>query len=207
VAFKFKRHINSVLTPFEQHQIQNKSNTMSTYDRQKLIEIVLYILNKTNGIDIYRLFKIMYFAEKEHLATWGDKIITDDFHAMPHGPVPTQLYNAIKKEARDTNLTDLLWSVIEPAGGDASNVLLPKRKPDVRYISVSEKNVLDKSIEENAKKLFNELKNLSHDKAWEDGSKRRPKIMFSFDIAKAAGATGATVEYIQEQQNLDRILA
>ena len=52
---------------------------MDNYEQQKIVEVVLYILNKTGGIDFYHLFKILYFAERDHLAKWGDKIISDDF--------------------------------------------------------------------------------------------------------------------------------
>ncbi|MDR1022591.1 MAG: SocA family protein [Prevotellaceae bacterium] len=180
---------------------------MSDYDRKKLIEVVLYILNKTGGIDYYRLFKIMYFAEMEHLAAWGGRITADEFVAIKYGPVPAGLYNAVKRNAHNANLDKLLWGDVELAGDDAPYVLLPKRAPNLRYISASEVAFLDKSIAENAKRLFSELKNLSHDKAWENACKRRIKIISPLDMARVAGATEATVEYIDEQLALDRALA
>ncbi|MDR2449839.1 MAG: SocA family protein [Prevotellaceae bacterium] len=177
---------------------------MNNYEQQKLIEVVLYILNKTGGIDFYHLFKILYFAEREHLAVWGDRITTDDFFALKYGPVPTRLYNAVKRE---NTLSDLLWNVVEIAGIDAPNVLLPKRTQDVNYLSTSEIEALDKSIAENSKKLFQDLKNLSHDIAWENASKKNHKVISLLDMAKASGATDATIEYIQEQLALDAVLA
>lgn len=35
---------------------------MTRFDKQKLTEVVLYILNKTKGLDYYHVFKIIYFA-------------------------------------------------------------------------------------------------------------------------------------------------
>ena len=35
---------------------------MTSFDKQRIIEVVLYILNKTGGIDYYHLFKIFYFV-------------------------------------------------------------------------------------------------------------------------------------------------
>ncbi|MDR0687603.1 MAG: SocA family protein [Prevotellaceae bacterium] len=180
---------------------------MNTYERQKLVEVVLYILNKTSGLDYYHLFKVMYFAEREHLASWGDRITADEFHALPHGPAPTLLYDTIKKKERSDDFSRLLWGAVEFAGGDAPYVLLPKRAPDMRYISASEEGALDKSTEENAKRLFGELKAMSHDEAWKSASKRKPKVILHLDMAKAADATDATVAYIQEQQAIDRALA
>jgi hypothetical protein len=151
------------------------------------------------------LFKILYFAEKEHLAAWGGRITADDFFALKYGPVPSRLYGAVKQH--DDNLGDLLWKVVEFAGDDAPNVLLPKRTPDVDYLSTSETEALNKSIAENSKKLFQELKDLSHDTAWKNANKRNPKIISPLDMAKASGATDATIEYIQEQLALDTVLA
>ena len=41
---------------------------MTRFDKQKLTEVVLYILNKTKGLDYYHVFKIIYFANIAHLA-------------------------------------------------------------------------------------------------------------------------------------------
>jgi hypothetical protein len=181
---------------------------MNKYEQRKIIEVVLYILLKTGGIDYYHLFKILYFAEREHLAQWGGKITEDDFFALQYGPVPTRLYNAIKKQnTPDANLSDLLWDVIEFAGDDAPNVLLPKRNPNEDYLSESEKMALDKSIDDNSKKLFQELKDKSHDSIWEDAFKHSPNRISPIDMAKAEGATDATVEYIKEQMALTAALA
>lgn len=35
---------------------------MTNFDKQKLTEILLYILNKTKGLDYYHVFKVIYFA-------------------------------------------------------------------------------------------------------------------------------------------------
>ncbi|MDR3184053.1 MAG: SocA family protein [Prevotellaceae bacterium] len=183
-------------------------NTMNKYEQQKILEVVLYILLKTGGIDYYHLFKILYFAEREHLAKWGDRITADDFFALQYGPVPTRLYNAIKKQnAPDANLDKLLWEVVEFAGDDAPNVLLPKRSPNPDYLSESEKMALEKSIDENSKKLFRELKSKSHDVAWENAVKRSPGRISPIDMARAEGTSDDMLEYIQEQIALSAALA
>ena len=64
---------------------------MDNYEQQKIVEVVLYILNKTGGIDFYHLFKILYFAERDHLAKWGDKIISDDFYALQDYMMPSNI--------------------------------------------------------------------------------------------------------------------
>ena len=41
---------------------------MDRYDKERLVEIVLYVLNKTGELDYYTLLKTIYFAELKHLA-------------------------------------------------------------------------------------------------------------------------------------------
>ena len=59
---------------------------MTKYEQIKLIQIALYVLQKTGGIDYYHLFKILYFAELKHLEKWGARITSDSFYALDYGP-------------------------------------------------------------------------------------------------------------------------
>ena len=124
---------------------------MNSFEQNRMKAMVLYILNVTGGIDFYHIFKILYFAEREHLAKWGHRMIPDDFCALDYGPVPSQLYNAIKVlDNPDTKLASQLHVSMTFAGADAPNVIIAKESADMEYISLSEKESLDKSIKENA---------------------------------------------------------
>ena len=52
---------------------------MTSHDRKKLSELVLFIIDKTGGVDFYHAFKILYFAEMKHLAKWGSGFVPDEF--------------------------------------------------------------------------------------------------------------------------------
>ena len=60
---------------------------MDRYNKERLVEIVLYVLNKTGELYYYTLLKTIYFAELKHLAKWGQRMTKDDVCAMPYGPV------------------------------------------------------------------------------------------------------------------------
>jgi uncharacterized phage-associated protein len=70
---------------------------MNTFEKKHLTEIVLYILNKTHGLDYYHVFKVIYFANLSMLTKWGMKMVEDTFCALPDGPVPSSLYDCIKQ--------------------------------------------------------------------------------------------------------------
>ena len=182
---------------------------MNSFEQNRMKAMVLYILNVTGGIDFYHIFKILYFAEREHLAKWGHRMIPDDFCALDYGPVPSQLYNAIKVlDNPDTKLASQLHVSMTFAGADAPNVIIAKESADMEYISLSEKESLDKSIKENAALTFSQLKDKSHDIAWQEAfSIKRSAKLSLVKMAEAAHADKATMEYIKEQLELEDILA
>ena len=44
---------------------------MTTDDMLKLKAVTLYILKQCGELDFIQLFKILYFAERQHYATYG----------------------------------------------------------------------------------------------------------------------------------------
>ena len=101
---------------------------MNRYDKERLVEIVLYVLNKTGELYYYTLLKTIYFAELKHLAKWGQRITSDDVCAMPYGPVLSHLLDAIKGDSHEPELSRMLKSAFKFASEDASNIMLPLRR-------------------------------------------------------------------------------
>ena len=182
---------------------------MTNYDSKKLTELVLYVLGKTGGTDFYHTFKILYFAEMKHLAKWGSSIVPDEFCALKYGPVPTHLYDAVKElnHPRMT-LSEELSEVIQLAGEDAPNVLLPKRDANMKYLAKSEVEALDQSIEENKSLTFGQLMRKSHDEAWDEASRRinGTNVISPISMAKVLNADDAMLEYIEEQMQIESAL-
>lgn len=182
---------------------------MTDFDSKKLTELVLYILCKTGGVDFYHAFKILYFAEMKHLAKWGSGIVPDEFCALKYGPVPTRLYDAVKGLSHPRMaLSERLAEVVQFAGEDAPNVLLPKREVRLEYLSESEIDVLDQSIEENGTLTFGQLKRKSHDAAWDEANRKvnGTNIISPLSMAKVMNADEAMLEYIGEQLQIESAL-
>lgn len=182
---------------------------MTNYDSKKLTELVLFILGKTGGVDFYHAFKILYFAEMKHLAKWGSGIVPDEFCALKYGPVPTQLYDAVKELNHPRMiLSEELSEVIQFAGEDAPNVLLPKREANLKYLSKSEIEALEQSIEENESLTFGQLMRKSHDEAWEEANRRTngTNVISPVSMARVLNADDAMLEYIEEQMQIESVL-
>lgn len=182
---------------------------MTNFDSKKLTELVLYVLGKTGGVDFYHAFKILYFAEMKHLAKWGSSIVPDEFCALKYGPVPTRLYDAVKElDNPRMILSEELSEVIQFAGEDAPNVLLPKRDANLKFLSQSETEALDESIEENKSLTFGQLMSKSHDEAWDEANRRAngTNIISPISMAKVLHANEAMLEYIEEQMQIELAL-
>lgn len=184
---------------------------MSDFDKRKLVEMVLYILNKTNGLDYYHLFKIIYFANIAHLAKYGLRITTDDFCALPDGPVPSELYNSIKEgDLCDPELAGMIDRVVDKGNDDAYYMLSAKREANTDYLSISEIEELDKSIAENASMPYGKLRTKSHGEEWRRAfysTKPGKKTMDVIGMAKDASASDAMIEYIREELELETALS
>lgn len=150
------------------------------------IQIALYVLNKFKDsiCDQLRLFKIIYFANREHLARYGKPLFRDTFIKMKNGPVPSRLYDITKSNSRSAE------HGIEVIG----YYLIANKQADLDYISESERETLDNAYNSYWNYNFKELSNISHDFAWNNARKNRP--MDLYDIAKAGGANSDMIEYI-----------
>lgn len=184
-------------------------------DILKLKAVVLYVINKFNGVDILRLFKIIYFANKDHLARYGRSIVNDDFRALERGPVPSAIYDAIKvsrgqNKAENYKSFNPVYTSIETGDDDLSYIVFPKEKPDMDELSKSDVECLEKSFQENKDKSFSEISLKSHDSAWHAARENNDSNNPSMDIiemAIAGGANSAMVEYIKERQFINRLIS
>ena len=176
-------------------------DTIKKYEDQRIKEVLLYILSKTGVVDYYHLMKILYLAERQHLAKWGEKITTDDYYALPHGPVPTRIYDALKavKDGHGGFLADVV--TVEK---DQPNVM-PLREPDMGYLSKSEVEALDNAITKNIVKSFAELEQMTHDEYYYKALANGRKMSIE-DIARSGGASDSMVEYIREDVALNNAL-
>ena len=184
---------------------------MTNFDKRKLTEMVLYILNKTNGLDYYHVFKIIYFANISSLAKYGLRITTDDFCALPDGPAPSILYDSIKNGIYlDKDLEQMIDQAIVKGNDDAYYMWSAKRQANLDYLSKSEIEELDKSIAENAHLPYNTIKAKSHGEEWNRAfysNNPGRKIMDVVGMAKDASAPESVIDYIREEVEIERTLA
>lgn len=153
---------------------------MSNDDVLTLKAAVLHILNRAGGtLDKYRIYKSLYFANKEHLNRYGRLITSDTFFALQFGPVPTKLADildfiqSIKKinQSDKDRFTPIIKS-LESCGDDAANYFTAKELPDMDELSDSDIECLNIGLDKCIGRGFKEIKEESHDKAWQIASNK-----------------------------------
>ena len=161
------------------------------------VNTLLYIIQKLDGIgDFHKVFKILYFADQKHLAKYGSPISEDTYIAMTNGPVPSMAYD-ILKSLRGQGLLATHKAQFSPYFElQKSFIVKAKMRPDLDYLSESEMQCLDESIEENRSLGFLELTEKSHDAAWNNALTDGEIDLL--DIAAAGGAQHEMIEYIKE---------
>ena len=137
--------------------------TAQRWDREKTIEVLLYIAAQTNNL--YKVLKVLYFADKDHLARYGRLICGDSYVAMRLGPVPSGAYDLIK-DARGEGCRFPDIDVTEAFVVRDGREIVPRRKADAELLSESDVECLDAAIERCRHLSFGQLKRLSHDDAY-----------------------------------------
>ena len=66
------------------------------FNEHKTVNAVLYIVEKLKRRDFHKIFKLLYFSDREHLSVYGRTITGDVYIAMVDGPVPSNLYDIFK---------------------------------------------------------------------------------------------------------------
>ena len=182
---------------------------MKTTDEIKKIEtVVLYILQAfKDGVDYIKLFKIMYFAQKDYLLKYGKVLCPDTFKARKFGPVPAFSDKVIKIVETHERMSGK--SEIKPfvESIKVENQLVNAvHSPNMDYLSVKERQCLDYWIEYcRNKDSIKELSPESHDKAYKAAWKAykddpQKGEMTWIAIARAAGASDKMVSYIREKE-------
>ena len=167
------------------------------FNENKAIAVLLFVTKKlyVEGIkpDLHKVFKIIYFADQKHLVGYGRPVlIGDDYIAMNHGPVPSRIYDMIKIIRGDAlNCTCRDYTGVLQVTG---HYLIPVAEPDMEELSESDVTCLLESLSENKLLSFSDLRDKSHDGAYNKAGKD-DKISLK-EIAKVAGADHTMLKYL-----------
>ena len=148
------------------------------FDYEKTIAASLYIVSKNlPELTMAKLFKLLYFSDKDHLVRYGRTITGDEYVAMKDGPVPSNLYDLFK-ELRNKPSSQPAVMLAKNIMLEASTYQYPRLSAlgtiDPMQLSISDIESLDRILFEFGQFTFLRLRSLTHDTpAWENAWSER----------------------------------
>jgi uncharacterized phage-associated protein len=141
------------------------------FDPDKAIEAVLFVLPHIRQPSLHSVSKVLYQADRLHLARYGRPITGDHYVAMKHGPVPSATYDALKTLRGDAQTPVALPEGAEDALAVENGYVVRARRPArLEFLSASERECLAQAAAVYGSKSFGELTQESHDAAWHAAS-------------------------------------
>lgn len=139
------------------------------FDREKALEVILYIAESLTAPTLHGISKILYLADKQHLQDFGRLICGDQYIAMEYGPVPSAIYDMMKVAAGRKSI-DIDWDELI---NDAFKVtqgrnIKPIRRANTGFLAESETSCITQTIAAFGRKTFGELTDITHDAAWNE---------------------------------------
>lgn len=148
----------------------------------KLVDTMLYLALKGIELDQYKMVKLLYLADREHLRRFGRPITFDKYVAMPFGPVASAAFDLLRgKQALGIDPSDLPF---EMRKHDKFFVVdHPKREIDRSIFSKSDLMILDQTADKYGAMSFDQLYKLTHDhfaydRAWKSRKTKADEMRF-----------------------------
>ncbi len=173
------------------------------FDKTKTLNALLYVANRVQRKDFHKIFKVIYFADRQHLADWGRPITGDTYIAMEAGPVPSRLYDMLKIVRGDSYIADT-EGLGEYFQVENWMYVRPLVDADLNKLSANEQQALSDAIDKYAGLSYDEIKEKSHDTAWR--STARDFSISWENIALEAGLDTEELECVNELSSLEAAL-
>ena len=164
------------------------------FDREKAIEVILYLASKISNSDIYGICKLLYLADKTNLEQYGRFIFGESYVAMEEGATPSNAYDLLK-EASEFPIAGLRVEKYQ---------VISTREANLDYLSDSDIECLDQIID-----IYGKMPNWyrrrdAHDAAWEKAwNNRGDKRSASIPIESIAELLSEPEDIINYLSNSD----
>ncbi len=110
------------------------SNIKFTFNSDKASQAILWLIQRNNGsMEKLKLVKLLFLADREHLAKYGRPIIGGTYYAMDYGPVSSELLSCLN-EAESGTLPFRIENQFK---------LVANKTCDEEWLSQSDLDVLD----------------------------------------------------------------
>jgi uncharacterized phage-associated protein len=185
------------------------------YDFENALAAMVYIAAKEpRSLDVYKICKLVFLADKLHLVQHGRTITGDQICAMEYGPVPSNTYRVLSRLISETpgdSRVDVLSSHLNIDRSFSYPRISERKDAPIKFdefLSRSDMRALDEVISLHGAKSFDELKALTHEmpsykRAWHpERSANNPTMLYEDLFEEDSDALRGTLEEMIENDEL-----
>lgn len=179
---------------------------------EKLLDAVDYLLRQVGPCTRMKLVKLLYLADRHHLARHGTPVLGDRYYRLPWGPVPSRSLDVLEAaadvaahdpEASTDDLSERLLArieVIDPESKYARYVSRGgARQPE--YLSRSEVETLEATAKKFGAFSAIELSKLTHEHQAFVSTKPQEEIDYRLFFVDEPGVKPEAVEYLEHAEH------
>ena|ERR1700752_64763 len=134
---------------------------LATYEREKLINAVVYFAQKTKHCGLTKLFKLLYFLDFEHYKKTGRSVTGLQYFAWKMGPVPVALYDEINSP--DPDMAERVSFKLKPTRyKNPFTEVQPRTAFDPSHFTKREMKIMEKLASEYKNALADDLVEATH---------------------------------------------
>ncbi len=178
--------------------------SVPTLQVEKFKNVLLYILERCAGkpnVGETVLYKLLYFSDFNYYELYEEHLTGAQYRKLPYGPVPYQLDNIINQMIDQCQLQRVKTNL--PTGqagyhGYSQTRYLPLKKADLTKLKASEKETIDRVIEQMSDWSATDISNYSHkDMPWlasKEGEEINYELAFYREIPFSVRNYGDEIE-------------
>ena len=145
----------------------NASITRLTPNRIKILETILVVIEageKANRAPTqFDIAKAVFLADYRHLQSYGRPVTYDNFHAMKHGPVPSETYNMLQPSFAwsSLGLVKAPWTTT-PISASTRQYVRPSRSANRSKLSESDIAAIEQAFSDVKAMGFSKTSDVTH---------------------------------------------
>lgn len=185
---------------------------MKEIQRNRLLNVLLYILKDFRyGVDYIKLYKILYFAHRKHLAETGLPLVADTFKAWKKGPVPSFTGSVIKRTENKENLPADMEIFKNKIRVNKYKKVFGKSEPDYASLTPTAMRILDSTVQTWKSIDSNKISDISHkDFSWQEAyenhyRENKSPVMKQYRIAQDGKASDEMLSLVREYYSINPI--
>jgi uncharacterized phage-associated protein len=161
-----------------------------THEREKLINLIIFISLKTRNCGKIKLFKLLYFIDFEHFKITGRSITGLSYAAWKMGPVPTALFDEINSPEPDMARA-LEFSETTTYKGYAMLTIKPVNDFDSSNFTKRELQLMQRLTEQYCSTIADEMIEATHledspwDRVFNKENNKQGIIPYSYALRKS----------------------